>query len=324
MPGAFFLGIFTIFAQYPPPAGQPGTTAIYKDSSLFCAWAESCVTEIGFINFADTTVVHNGSNRATYGFAEDALGLPDNFVVSLGDRGMATLTFPFPMADYTGPDFAIFENAFSDEFLELAYVEVSSDGNRFVRFPAVSLTQTINQVPTFGTLDATKIHNFAGKYRVFYGTPFDLSDLQDSTGIDLQYVTHVRIIDVGGSVTDGFQSFDSQGNVINDPWPTPFFTCGLDLDAVGLIHKSLSIDENQVPDNSILLYPNPVIETLHIQLFLTNAVFVSIFDVYGNLCYENTIQNHSSLSMTTFPSGLYMARFVTSGGGILTKRIIKQ
>ena len=30
------------FAQFAPSAGQPGTTAIFKDSSAFVAWANSC------------------------------------------------------------------------------------------------------------------------------------------------------------------------------------------------------------------------------------------------------------------------------------------
>ena len=63
----------------------------------------------------------------------------------LGDDGSLVLTFPAPIADGAGPDFAVFENAFSTEFLELAFVEVSSDGTNFTRFPAHARPHPLQQ-----------------------------------------------------------------------------------------------------------------------------------------------------------------------------------
>ena len=77
-------------------------------------------------------------------------------VVSLGDLssadiaegvapGSLTLGFATPMADGPGPDFVVFGNAFFVRgkvvrvFSKLAYVEVSSDGVNFARFPSVDL-----------------------------------------------------------------------------------------------------------------------------------------------------------------------------------------
>jgi hypothetical protein len=49
-----------------------------------------------------------------------------------------------------GYDFAIFENGFpfgsGSFYLELAFVEVSSDGKHFVRFNAISNTDTTQQI----------------------------------------------------------------------------------------------------------------------------------------------------------------------------------
>jgi hypothetical protein len=132
-------------AQFPPPAGQPGTTAIHKDSSAIRAWATGIEVTRGYINISDPTQTHEGSNYASFGVPENALGPATGNsvdVVSLGDGGVATLTFARPIKNGSGPDFCVFENAFSDTYLELAFVEVSSDGVRFVRFPAISLTQT--------------------------------------------------------------------------------------------------------------------------------------------------------------------------------------
>jgi hypothetical protein len=50
-------------------------------------------------------------------------------------------------------------------------------------------------------LDSTNIHNLAGKHLKGYGTQFDLEELKDvSAVLDVNSVTHIRIIDVVGFV----------------------------------------------------------------------------------------------------------------------------
>lgn len=224
---------------YAPPAGQSGTTAMYKDSSDFIAWADSCWVRRGP---KDTTDPSKG--YASAGTPSNAVGKADNSsVVSLGDGGKATLRFDSPIRNGPGPDFAVFENSFSDDFLELAFVEVSSDGSNFVRFPAHSLTDTSSQVGSFGSTDATDLNNLAGKYRGGYGTPFDLEELSDSAGIDIDEITHVRVLDVVGCIQNGFATYDKEGRKVNDPWPTEFESGGFDLDGVGVVHsQSSSLD----------------------------------------------------------------------------------
>ncbi len=231
----------TIKANGPfaPAAGQPGSTAIPKESPSIIAWATGIEIQRGLLDIANPNTTVNGNNRATFGMPSNALGPAEGTsfdVVSLGDNGVATLTFNRPIYNGPGFDFAVFENSFSDTFLELAFVEVSSDGHRFVRFPAVSLTPTNTQVGGFGTLDPTNIHNLAGKYRQGYGTPFDLDDIADSSNIDINNIRFVRIIDAVGTIDPQYASYDSQGNIINDPYPTPFASGGFDLDAVGAIN----------------------------------------------------------------------------------------
>jgi hypothetical protein len=59
--------------------------------------------------------------HTSYGDDSCALGPADNNVVSLGDSGYAIVKFDIPISDGPGFDFAVFENAFDDEFLELAF-----------------------------------------------------------------------------------------------------------------------------------------------------------------------------------------------------------
>jgi len=133
----------------------------------------------------------------------------------------------------------VFENSFSDTFLELGYVEVSSDGVNFFRFGNDSLTES--PVGGFGAVDPTDIGGFAGKYRQGYGTPFDLALLIDTSGLlDTNNVKWVRIVDIVG---DG-GCLDTSGDVIYDPYPT-MGSAGFDLDAIGVLNmRTADFDES--------------------------------------------------------------------------------
>lgn len=228
------VSISLCFAQFAPAAGQPGTTAIKADSSIIVAWANSCEVVRGLIqiNLPDSGFASAGTDSSAIGPALQ------NGVLSLGDGGQAICTFAKPVTNGSGWDFVVFENGFSDDFLELAFVEVSSDGIHFFRFPAVSLTSDSFQIGSFGLLQTEKIHNLGGKYRAGFGTPFDLAELEGEQGLNLNQITHIKVIDVVGRIKSPETTFDSQGNAVNDPWPTPFPSGGFDLDAIGIIHEA--------------------------------------------------------------------------------------
>jgi hypothetical protein len=142
-------------------------------------------------------------------------------IVSLGRGGQITMVFNPAIQDGAGWDFAVFENSFSDIFLELAYVEASSNGVDFFRFSNDSLTP--GAVSGFGAVDPTNVQGLAGKYRQAYGTPFDLAD------VGLATATYIRIIDIVGDGTN----LDTSGDIIYDPYPT-VGSAGFDLEAVGV------------------------------------------------------------------------------------------
>lgn len=221
---------------FAPAAGQPGSTAIPFDDPRFVEWASG----VADFQRGPRDIAIAGSPPASYGESGAALGPASNdslAVVSLGDGGRITLTFDRPIVDGPGPDLAVFENSFADNFLELAFVEVSSDGISFARFPAKSMTQTETQVGGFGPLDATDLDNLAGKYRGGFGAPFDLSDLSGTPGVDLGQIRYVRVVDVIGSIDPLYGTRDSLGHLVNDPFPTNFASGGFDLDGVGVLHS---------------------------------------------------------------------------------------
>ncbi len=300
-------------AQFAPPAGQVGSTAIHKDSSIFVAWATSGTVQRGLRDITNPSLgtVNYGSGTAITGKA-DAPG-----VASLGDGGSAIVSFLTPIVNGPGWDFAVFENAFVDTFLELAYVEVSSDGINFHRFPAVSNTQDTIQVGSFGGLDATKINNLAGKYVVNYGTPFDLEEMKGISGLDVNHVTHVKIIDVVGCILDSFARYDKNNKKINDPWRTDFITGGFDLDAVGVIHTWPTQVSSLEKDNiDLRIFPNPSSNgQFHIQFTAPQKSKASakVFDVLGANVFSKDFQsakgnNTTSISLPNMVKGHYLIK----------------
>ncbi|MBU1195992.1 MAG: PEP-CTERM sorting domain-containing protein [Proteobacteria bacterium] len=159
-------------------------------------------------------------------------------IVCLGRGGSITMTFDTPVANGDGADFAVFENSFSASFLELAYVEVSTNGVDFVRFDNYSYTSS--PVGGFGSVDASNLYQLAGKHQQGLGTLFDLDMLQYNTGqdasiLDLNAIYYIRLVDIVGDGT----AFDTAGNIIYDPYPTTG-SAGFDLDAIGVLNPGTS------------------------------------------------------------------------------------
>jgi hypothetical protein len=309
-----------ILAQYPGPVGTAGTTAIFKDSSVFVAWASGCKVTRGYQDVSDTSL-----GLVTVGDSSMAVGVAGtNGVVSLGDGGSAILTFKNSIVNGAGFDFAVFENAFNDVFLELAFVEVSSDGVNFVRFPATSNTQYDIQIGPFDTtIDVTKINNLAGKYRALYGTPFDLQELVDSPFLNVNAITHVKIIDVVGSINPSYASYDNFNKPINDPFPTPFASSGFDLDAIGVIHQlPTSIEDSEI-SASFSIFPNPASDIVYIEN--SEAGALQLYNHLGQQVKRQELKIlYNEINISNFSRGVYSFQAIFEKGKIEAGKLIIQ
>lgn len=243
--------------QFHGAAGTTDTSAVSKDDVAIVGWATG---------YRD--VMYGDDVSENWRTPAKALGqaVGDSFdIVCLGRSGQITLTFANAIVDGPGFDFAVFENGFSNNFLELAWVEVSTDGIHFVRFPNFSYTAA----PT-GALTPTKIHGYASKYRQGYGTPFDLDQLQRAYDaaiaetdkfhtsyetqleanfpyLDLHDINYVRMIDIVG---DG-SALDCEGIVIYDPYPTSG-SAGFDLEAIAVLNEKTPLGTPQSIDFSLI------------------------------------------------------------------------
>lgn len=294
-------------AQFAPAVGVPGTTAMHKDSSAFIGWATGCNVTRGWVKIdsVDGGYVSAGDSTMVLGPAGGGT------VVSLGDGGVAICRFVPAIRNGAGFDFAVFENAFNDTFLELAFVEVSSDGINYFRFPATSYTQNTVQLDNDAIMDPTKINNLAGKYRGMYGTPFDLDELSGISGLDVSNVGYVKIIDVVGNIDQTYATHDQYGNTINDPWPTPFPTGGFDLDGIGVINNTLN-GISEAGENPFAIYPNPCQDVL----FFTGNIQpeqVNIFDVNGVMVLEKKPVGQPAIDISCLQTGVYILSVKING-----------
>jgi len=304
---------------------------VHKDSSLITAWANNVSIQRGFINISDTSATDQGSNRASVGSPVNATGPADGSIISLGDGGIALYTLEEALSDKPGPDFAIFENGFKEKvppylwFLELAIVEVSSDGENYFAFPSISNTQTQTQVTTFGQLDQADIINLAGKYPALYGTPFDLDDLSKIPEVDIFSINHIRITDVVGSLNSDYGTRDTNGNMINDPFPTPFWTGGFDLDALAILGASSFVDSDKNTAIKINVYPNPVTRAQPFNVSLDGLITdqhsrIEIIDQRGSIIQQ--ADSFNLRSIIKIP-GIYFIQVRTHKTKIVRRLIVQ-
>jgi hypothetical protein len=320
----FSLLQLTAWGQFAPQAGVTGSTAIPASSPLIKSWAASCSVNRGYIDIAQP-----GQGYVSAGDTALGIGSSDGFIVSLGDSGTALLSFVKPIYDGPGPDFVVFENGFPDPvnpnmaFLELAFVEVSSDGINFFRFPATSNSQLDSQVAGAGVyMDASRINNLAGKYIGSYGTPFDLQELSGTTGLDVNQVRFVRLVDVIGSIT-GQGSVDNMGQRINDPYPTNFPTGGFDLDAVGVINEDATGIAEWNTKSALSIFPNPATDRISINASIPGMLTVSLTDLSGKVLLSGSVSANDQFSLECLRAGVYFLTVSDARGNRWVERVIK-
>jgi len=219
-------GLATVVrAQYEP--SQMAAWAAWVED-IERGWADVAHPEFGVVSFGLDTAVLGPAEGTAFD------------VVSLGDGGSVTVGFDESIVDGPGDDLAVFENGFFEDttglmFAELAFVEVSTNGVDFARFP--SRTWSTEAVGSEGTIDPVDYEGFGGLDPAGLGTGFDLSALAGHPLVqqgllDLDDVVYVRLVDVIG---DGSTS-DALANPVYDPYPTAHAAGGMDADAVGALN----------------------------------------------------------------------------------------
>lgn len=217
-----------VVAALPPAAGYAGSDAIAMDDPAIVGWASR------YVDVAWGTDVDDIWRTPALALGPATGSTAD--VVVLGNGGAITLAFDDAVVDGPGADFAVFENAFNDTFLEWAFVDVSSDGVHFTRFP--SLYRGPQAAGPFAMLGPDVQYGLAGRYRAGFGAPYDLATLRQHPDVqggrlNLADVRFVRVVDIIG---DGRER-DAWGTPIFDPTPVSG-SGGFDLEAIAVLNAA--------------------------------------------------------------------------------------
>lgn len=310
-------------AQFAPAAGTPGTTAIHRDSSVFIDWASDVTITRGPQDISNPSLGLASAGEPAYALGKAG----DNPTVSLGDGGEALFYFEHSLRNGPGWDFAVFENGLNNTFLEFAFVEVSSDGIIFTRFPATSLADTSQAESAFLETNPELVNNLAGKYRSGFGTPFDLEELEGTEGLDINHITHIRLVDVVGSKQSQFATYDQNGRAVMDPWPTPFPSSGFDLDALGVIHNNNPNSTKSSKRFSLLVFPQPAKDELFIRFDEASSEAVAyLFDLGGRIVMQNSFhfaEGNARLGVGSIPRGIYTLRIDTASESFRIKVVLQ-
>jgi len=189
-------------------------------------------------------------------------------VLTLGEGGNVVLGFDVDITDGPGADFSVFENGFligssKNVFAEVAFVEVSTNGVDFARYPTRYAPPSAGGTPigTFGGMSggAPVLANVNVDPTAPFdpvrsgGEAFDLADLAGHPSVvaglvDLSLIRYVRLVDVLANELDslgtpipaaGGADFDAVA-VLNDTLePTGGPICDLSVDGAGFLELRL-------------------------------------------------------------------------------------
>lgn len=324
-PKLFLLALMGLCTQTAFAQNNVDANAVSVTDSRISGWATGCTVTRGWMDKAD-----HSQGLVSFGTDANGVGAPGSStdVVSLGDSGVAVLTFANPIRNLNGADFAVFENGFLDPqnaqnaFLEFAFVEVSSDGQRYVRFPASYSGSSTAQCSNWTYVDGREYKNLAGRYVQGYGTPFDLEELRDSVGLDIDQVTHIRLVDVVGSVDPLVGSTDAQGHLINDPYPSAFASGGFDLAGVAVLGNRSSSIADRNKDQDIQVAPNPANQQISLNSKEHKIFYYRIVNVLGQEVKSGKVNNNVYIDVSGLSAGSYYM-FTESNGVQSSTRFLK-
>ena len=186
---------------------------------------------------------------------------------------------------------------------ELSFITLNQEGTcpTPTNVIADSITQTsanISWTQEYGTASSWNIlykENSASNWNTLTisDNPYTLADLTPGT----VYLAQVKARCLNGLISN----------------PTPIFSFTTLPDGIN----------DYTIDNTVTVFPNPTTGTIQIQCSEGMLETVSLYDVYGKLLQTmNADSPNVSLNLSSYTAGTYFVR-VTTGKGVVTKRVIK-
>ena len=139
-----------------------------------------------------------------------------------------------------------------------------------------------------------------------------MADIANDALLNKQSITHVKVIDVVGSIQNQYCSRDANNHKINDPWPTGWGNGGFDLDAVGVIHQQ-AVGINELELRNISIYPNPATDMLYVNLPSTNYS-VEVINLMGEVVLKSENKSNTTfIEINNLKSGVYFLTISSEG-----------
>lgn len=217
-------------------------------------------------------------------------------ICSIGLGGEIIIGFKnFIIADGPGPDFVIFENAFLNPvnnkvFAEPAVVSVSLDGINYIEFPYDSMTLA-------GCAGINPVNGAQNHYDCLIsgGDCFDLAQ------INMNKARFIKIRDIS------YMPKYKQEHPYHDP-----IISGFDLDGIAGVNLELIQSDIINDQDSIKLRIQQINNELIIESAENNPFKLCIFNMLGQLIYQDQMISKSRINIAGFSSGIYVLQIQTT------------
>lgn len=150
------------------------------------------------------------------------------------------------------------------------------------------------------------VTNFTGND--FFNGTVERSDISSNIGLSqIEGVTQI---------TNGryFLSREKFENIINLPSKLYSFN-----------NASFTLSINEIEASSLTIYPNPVYDTLNIQVSSAeNIKYIEVFDITGKRMIERKKKLSDSINFNNLRSGLYFIKIVLEDNAVYYKKILKR
>lgn len=97
----------------------------------------------------------------------------------------------------------------------------------------------------------------------------------------------------------------------------------LENERYDLVHNNIA-GINTLDDTELNIFPNPTLGSITIT-HKNNIASIQLVGMYGNILQSNiSIKSGSSISLDSYPAGIYFINYVSDNGVTFSKRVVKQ
>jgi hypothetical protein len=208
---------------------------------------------------------------------------------------------------------------------DISRASLANDGNNGSRWETkhvdgqVSLTVDLEQVYTLQEIAINWETACASDYTVEVSKDGNVwTNVANFSGLSGAHKDEIALNNAGRYVRVNCQKRATQyGYSI---WEIEVYGATSSLRVMNIDNVEVETMENDV-NTQVLVYPNPVVDELHIQTN-SEAYRVVIVDMRGSIIYQS--QNEDSVDMSSYANGVYFVTVYAKGQNPIVSKIVKK